>query len=318
LPSTANIAANNPSHRPTHRFMHGLMLLVTICWASNIIAGKEALRRFNPLALTQLRLLGAATLFGLGFLASGRLQRLRLSRRDWLYFLSMAATGIALNQLTFIGGMAYTTVANTGLIVALGPVVVLGIAVSIGLEPLTSWKLAGMLLAFAGVGVLTIDRSGAGGPPNHWVGDVIMVASTSVFAVYTVLMKKVANAFDGLTLNTLNFVLGAAMTTPFCARAVLRTDWAAVDLKAWCGLAFLVLFGSVFSYLLFAHVLTELAASRVAAFNYLQPVIASGLGVWLLAERLTSKVLVGGGLILLGVYLAERERGEPGPIQFSS
>ena len=41
--------------------------------------------------------------------------------------------------------------------------------------------------------------------------------------------------------------------------------------------------------------MTELAASRVAAFNYLQPVIASGLGLWLLSERLTSKVLVGGG-----------------------
>ena len=64
------------------------------------------------------------------------------------------------------------------------------------------------------------------------------------------------------------------------------------------------------SYLIFAYVMTELPASRVAAFNYLQPVIASGLGIWVLSERLTSKVLIGGGLILAGVYLAERERGE--------
>ena len=56
--------------------------------------------------------------------------------------------------------------------------------------------------------------------------------------------------------------------------------------------------------------MTELAASRAAAFNYLQPVIASGLGIWLLSERLTSKVLIGGGMILAGVYLTERERGE--------
>jgi len=75
-------------------------------------------------------------------------------------------------------------------------------------------------------------------------------------------------------------------------------------------LAFLILFGSVMPYLLFAYVLTELAASRAAAFNYLQPVIASGLGIWVLSERLTSKVLIGGGLILAGVYLTERERGE--------
>jgi drug/metabolite transporter (DMT)-like permease len=37
--------------------------------------------------------------------------------------------------------------------------------------------------------------------------------------------------------------------------------------------------------------------------------MASALGFWILSERLTSNVLAGGGLILIGVYLAERERG---------
>jgi drug/metabolite transporter (DMT)-like permease len=56
--------------------------------------------------------------------------------------------------------------------------------------------------------------------------------------------------------------------------------------------------------------LTVLAASRVAAFSYLQPFFATSLGIWLLAERLTPRLLAGGALILLGVYLTERERGE--------
>ena len=64
--------------------------------------------------------------------------------------MAMAATGIALNQLTFIGGMARTTVAHTGLIVALGPVMVLVIAVVIRLETLTAGKFAGMLVALRG------------------------------------------------------------------------------------------------------------------------------------------------------------------------
>ena len=165
-----------------------------------------------------------------------------------------------------------------------------------------------MLIAFAGVGILTADKAGQGGG-GHWIGDLIMLVSTLVFAIYTVLMKEVANDFDALTLNTLTFALGAIMMLPFCAHAVVVTHWAALTLEAWWGLAFLIVFGSVISYLLFAYVMTELAASRAAAFNYLQPVIASGLGIWLLSERLTSKVLIGGGLILAGVYLTERERG---------
>ena len=292
-----------------HGRMNLLMLLVVVCWACNIIAGKEALTGFGALALAQLRVLGAAIIFVIAFLASGRIRHLRLSQRKWLFLVALAATGIAVNQLTFIGGMARSTVAHTGLIVALGPVMVLLIAVGARTEVLTLWKFAGMIIAFAGVGVLTADKAGQGSG-GHWLGNLILLASTLSFAVYTILVKEVANEFDALTLNTLIFVLGAIMMLPFCAHAVVVTNWAALSLEAWWGLAFIVVFGSVISYLLFAYVMTELTASRAAAFNYLQPVIASGLGIWVLSERLTSKVLIGGGFILAGVYLTERERGE--------
>jgi len=298
-----------PATRAGHSRMHLLMLLVTVCWASNIIAGKEALTGFGALALAQLRVLGAATIFVIGFLAGGRIRRLRLPRRIWLFLVAMAFNGIALNQLTFIGGMARSTVAHTGLIVALGPVMVLVIAVVVRLEALTAWKFAGMMIAFAGVGILTADKVGQGSG-GHWTGDLILLLSTVVFAIFTVLMKEVANSLDGLTLNTLIFTLGAVMMLPFCAHAVVVTNWAALSLEAWWGLAFLVVFGSVVPYLLFAYVLTELPASRAAAFNYLQPLIAIALGIWVLSERLTSKVLVGGALILAGLYLTERERGD--------
>jgi len=287
--------------------MHLLMLLVTVCWASNIIAGKEALTGFGALALAQLRVLGAAIVFVICFLPSGRMRRLHWSSRRWLSIVAMAACGIALNQLTFIGGMARSSVAHTGLIVALGPVMVLVIAVVIGLETVTIWKVLGMSTAFAGVAVLTIDKVGQGSG-GHWSGDLILLGSTLVFAIYTILVKEVANQFDTLTLNTLIFVLGAIMMLPFCAHDVMATNWRALSLEAWWGLAFLVVFGSVVSYLLFAYVMTELAASRAATFNYLQPVIASGLGVWVLSERLTSTVVIGGALILAGVYLTEREK----------
>ncbi len=71
------------------------------------------------------------------------MRRLQLSPRKWLFLVAMAANGIALNQLTFIGGMARSTVAHTGLIVALGPVMVLVIAVVIRLEALTAWEIRG-------------------------------------------------------------------------------------------------------------------------------------------------------------------------------
>lgn len=293
----------------SHGRMHLLMLVVMVCWAGNIVAGKEALTGFGPLALAQLRLLGTAVIYGTLFLAWRKRPALRLDLRQWSLLALMALNGATLNQIFFIGGLARTTVAHTGLIVALGPVMVLVLACLMRLEPLTVLKLAGMLISFAGVAILT--AAGAEGRSSGtWAGDLLLLAGGAVFAYFTILVKEVGGRYDALTLNTLVFVLGALFMVPFSARALWNVPWGSLHAPAWWGLAFMVVLGSVVPYLLFAIALTELAASRVAAFNYLQPVMATALGIWLLAERLTLRVVAGGAIILLGVYLTERERGE--------
>ncbi len=288
--------------------MHVAMVVVTFCWASNIVAGKEALTGFNALALAQLRVLGGALLFGLLFLVR-QPTSLRLSRRQWSFMGLAALNGVTLNQLFFIGGLARTTVAHTGLIVALGSVLVLVFASLLRMEPLTGSKFAGMLISFTGVGVLTMDKA-TGGGGGYWKGDLIVLAGSAVFAYYTILVKQVADRYDAFTLNALIFGIGALLMLPVGAPALYNVGWALMHAKAYWGLAYMVILGTVLPYLLFAWALTKLAASRVAAFGYLQPVIAAALGIWLLDEELTWKVVGGGALILVGVYLAERERGE--------
>ncbi len=299
-----------PAHRPRHRHtaMHVAMVVVTFCWASNIVAGKEALTGFDALALAQLRVVGGALLFGLLFLAR-RPASLHLGRRQWMLLALAALNGVTLNQLFFIGGLARSTVAHTGLIVSVGSVLVLVLACLLKMEPLTSWKFAGMLISFVGVGVLTMEKS-SGGNGGYWKGDLIILAGSAVFACYTILVKQVAARYDAFTLNAVIFGLGALLMLPVGAPALYKVAWTSLHSTAWWGLAYMVILGTVVPYLLFAWALTELAASRVAAFGYLQPAIAMALGIWMLGEALTWKVVGGGALILVGVYLAERERGE--------
>lgn len=289
--------------------MHLLMLVTTFCWASNIIAGKEALRGFSPLALAQLRLGGAALTFGIVFLFWPRRARIHLSAREWLFLVWVALFGTTLNQLLFIGGLSRTSAAHTGLIVALGPVMVLALSCLMRLEALTALKFAGMAISFVGVGVLTLGKAGQGSGATL-AGDSIQLAGSAVFAYFTVLVKEIADRYDALTLNTLVFAMGALMMVPFSLRSILEVRWGATPAVAWGGLAFMVFFGSVTAYSIYAFALTELTAAHVAAFAYLQPAIATALGIWLLGEILTVRVVLGGASILLGVYLTERERGE--------
>jgi drug/metabolite transporter (DMT)-like permease len=298
-----------PAYTRSHAMMHFLMLVATFCWAANIVAGKEALRGLGPAALAQLRALGAGLAFFLVFRAWRARPAIRLAAREWLLMAALGLSGVTLNQFFFIAGLSRTSVAHTGLIVSLGPVMVLFVSCLVRLEGLTALKLVGMLVSFGGVAVLTVGHaaqvSGA-----HWQGDLIILASSAAFACYTILVKKVSDRCDALTLNTLVFGLGAVLLAPLGTPAVLDVRWSALSSSVGWSLAYMIVFGSVVPYLIYALALTELAASRVAAFSYLQPVIATALAIWLLAERLTLRAVIGGALILLGVYLTERERGE--------
>jgi drug/metabolite transporter (DMT)-like permease len=177
------------------------------------------------------------------------------------------------------------------------------------LEALTVLKFLGMLISFGGVAVLTTGKMGRG-PGGQLVGDMILLAGSAVFAGYTILMKEIANKYDALTLNTLAYVIGVIAMVPLGAHSLNGVRWASIPPAAWLGLAFAIVFGSVVPYLIFTVAINELTATRVAAFSYLQPVIATALGIGMLGEKLTVKIVLGGALILSGVYLTERERGE--------
>ena len=293
----------------THRLMHLAMLIAVTCWAINVVATKEALLGFNPLALAVVRAIAAALVFGVLFLFLRDWSLLRLTRGQWLRFALIAFCGITMNQILFIEGVAHTNVPHAAFIVAVEPAMVLALSALMRLEPLTMLKFAGMAISFLGVVLLTYGKMGHG-DHGYWLGDLILMGEVIVFAFYIILMKEVADQYDVVTLNTLAFGLGALMIIPFGAVDAWHTQWSRIPIRAVLGLVFMIFFSSVIAYILFAYALKGLTASRVAAFNYIEPVIATGLGIWLLHDRVGLWGIFGGGLILLGVYFTERERGE--------
>jgi drug/metabolite transporter (DMT)-like permease len=68
----------------------------------------------------------------------------------------------------------------------------------------------------------------------------------------------------------------------------------------------MALFSSVICYLIYYYALGRIPASRVSAFNYLQPILATILATATLGERVTFPVVAGGAVIFSGVYLTER------------
>lgn len=303
------LTQKTPRPISSHHLMHVAMLIAVSFWAINMVAIKEALFGFSPMALALVRAIAVAVVFGILFLVLRSRSLLRLTPRQWLHFGVIAFFGVTLNQMLFIQGVAHTNVPHAALIIAIEPVMVLVLSVLMRLEALTVFKFAGMAISFTGVVLLTSGKPVQGGHA-YWVGDLILMIEVVVFAYYTILMKGVIDQYDVVTLNTLVFGLGALMMIPFGAHAVLHVNWSHIPVRAVLGLGFMTFFSAVIGYLLFAYALKGLTASRVAAFNYIEPVMGTALGIWLLHDKVSPWGIFGGALILLGVYFTERQRGE--------
>ena len=284
--------------------LYALILLMVAFWSGNYIAGKIALREFPPLLLAGLRI----GLAGLLILPVYVWRSEALPRRGSVVRLFvLGLLGVTLNQLFFIVGLSRTSVAHSALIIGLTPILVLMLAWLRGLERMTGRKAAGMAVALAGVAVLKAFETGAGaGPGATWLGDFFIFLTAMCFALFTVFGKEVTAEYSSVTVNTVAYVAGGVALLPVTWWEAARHSLAHISTGAWMAAVYMALFPSVVAYLIYYYALTHIAASRLSAFSYLQPVFALGLGVAILGERPGAPVIAGGAVILAGVYLAER------------
>lgn len=293
--------------------LYTLVLLAVLGWSFNFIIAKITLRHINPFALTSFRIELSGFLMLPIYFAQPR--RSRLNRKDLWTFAVLGFWGVAINRGLFIVGLNYTTAAHSVLIVASGPILVLLLARVYKLEKITRAKITGMATCFAGV-VILVAGDELHGHAGTWIGDLIALGGTCGFALYTVLAKRVARQYDTISMNTFCNLAGAIFLLPLTLREVARLNWGAVGPVGWVGLAYTVLVSSIGAYLIFFWALAHLPASRLAVFTYIETPLSALLAVLILGENATLALLIGGALILVGVYLAEFGPGsEASPVE---
>jgi drug/metabolite transporter (DMT)-like permease len=283
-----------------------VMTLHTCLSAGTYLVGKIAADAFPTLVLGLLRFLIA----GAGFLFLARLRGLvlwPLARAEWRAYLGLGFLGVALNQIAFLGGLAFTLPSHAALLYALTPTIVLMMAWARGQERPNALKLLGLVLAFAGVVVLLTGRQGRVALPPRWIlGDLMILLAVIAWAGYTVASRPLVLRHGAQTATTLSILFGLAVFTPLGLAGLPRLHLAHVPPMAWVGLVYLGLLTSVASYLLWFHALSLKEPSRVAIASNAQPVVTALLGWLFLAQPITLPFAAGTVLVASGVVLAQR------------
>jgi drug/metabolite transporter (DMT)-like permease len=183
-------------------------------------------------------------------------------------------------------------------ILALVPLATLLLAVAQRQERLHTAAVAGTLLALGGVAVIS------GASPRESVPLLSLLAvlgSVLCFAQATVVPRQFPPVHP-VTMNAVGMATGAIL---LIVLSVLFGETIALpeDAETWLAIAYMVIFGSVLVFVLYIVVIRLWSASRAAYGFVLTPIVTVLLSAWLDDEPITAGLVVGGVLVLGGVYV---------------
>jgi drug/metabolite transporter (DMT)-like permease len=280
-----------------------LLLLVAcnLLWAGTYVAGKESLHGLSPVELNAARFTLAAVLFLPLLVRSGLdLPRGRMFRLAWLCLF-----GFVLNKAAEFTGLSLTTASDTavligaeGLFTALFGRLLLG-------ERLGRRSVLGMGLSICGV-YLVVERGIAlpslGGGARV-IGDLLIVLALASEAVYSVLGKSEAERSPAIAVTGACVIGSLAVWLPAAAVNLAVKGWPSVSLGSTIGVLYLAIGGTFLAYLGWIAALRYVKATVAAPTLFLQPLVGTLLAVLLLGERLGQATVVGGALIVAGIWI---------------
>jgi drug/metabolite transporter (DMT)-like permease len=285
-------------------------LVLTICamgWGGNAVAGRLAVGEISPMLLTFFRWFVVAIL--LWSFARPMIRADQPVLRTHLgYFVMMGAIGFTGFNILYYVAAHSTTALNLGILQGAMPVfVLLGTYVAYR-TPVAAVQGAGIVVTIAGVAVITSGGDLATMQALAFnKGDLLMLAACLVYSIYIVLLRKRPEV-SGVAMFAVMATAAALASVPFVAWEAVRGDMIWPTPAGWTTLLFVVLFPSFASQLFFMRGVQLIGPGRAGIFINLVPIFASIFGVLVLGERFGPSHAVGLGLVLGGIWIAERAR----------
>jgi drug/metabolite transporter (DMT)-like permease len=279
--------------------------MVASIYGANYTIAKEILDKeyIQPFGLTLMRVIAGLVLFSLVHFFFVREE---IEKKDLGRFAISGLTGVAINQMLFIAGLKYTTHINAALIMTTVPVLVITASWFLLGEELTKRKLLGIALGIAGAITLTVYGKSLSLSFSGLKGDLMIVANAMSYGIYLVLVKKLINKYNPITVIRTVFFFGLLFVAPFGAKDMLSTSFSDFSSGIWLALGYVLLFTTFFAYLFNAYALKLVSPSVVSIYIYIQPLIATAIALFFGKDVLTPVKIAAGILIFSGVFLVGR------------
>lgn len=282
-------------------------LFAVVVWGANFVATKDMVREISPVTIIWLR-------FGMGFLILGaatawRKQFALPQKSEWAYLALLGFIGITFHQWLQATGLITAAATTTAWIVATIPIFTAILGWLVLREKLGWLAIVGIVLATFGVllivskGNLSALAAGNFGTP----GDFLVLISAVNWAVFSVLSRRGLASQPAARMMFYVMFFGWLFTSLWLfGFGPGLSEIPQLSTRGWGNILVLGIFGSGLAYIAWFDALREIPASRLSAFIYIEPLVTVLVAALWINETISAASLIGGGIVILGVYLVNR------------
>jgi drug/metabolite transporter (DMT)-like permease len=290
------------SQLPSGKVLGFASVLFAVCvWGLVPVATRFLVADMDPKTVMVLRVIPA------GIIGLMMAVYLGVERMPWQIWARIAAAAIIGNvgyQVLSIFGAQYIPASWIGMLFGLEPVFIALFAVMFAGDKLTASLIAGMFLAMAGTVALMLGNIMAPAADVGLLGIVLVTLGTMGWGIYTVLVRPVSARYGALPVACLTLGFSAFPVLLFATPELPQTIMNMNALQ-WLTTGFIVIFCTVLGTLAWNFALGHMSSSLAGMFLYIQPLVAIIGGIFLLDEKLSITLLIGGALIIAGVAVAQ-------------
>jgi len=274
------------------------MGVVAVSFGSIFVRLAEA----PPLVIAAYRLGLASLAIGPAALIRSGQELRALSRRD-LFYLVIAGVFLALHFGLWIASLSHTTVVSSVILVAMSPLFVGLLSHLLGMDRVTKWMLRGILLSVVGSGAIGYGDFALGGGAL-W-GDILALGGAVMVTGYLLIGRRLRQGLSLLPYVSLTYSVAAAVTLVLSLLTGQR--FTGYSSTTYLMFILLALVPQIIGHSAFNWALGYLSAPFVSVAILGEPVGATILAYLVLNEVPTLLKMIGGAMILSGIYLASRQ-----------
>jgi drug/metabolite transporter (DMT)-like permease len=318
-PNLSSLPTDRKSNVPSHYFTylnpfnfrkHGTkakafiaLLLVCFFWGTTWVASKAAVSHMPALQMAGMRQFFGGVCYILFFLIKGA----RFPKgKEWRTILVLGFLNFTLSNGLSTWGIKYISAGLGSIIGAIFPLWLVVIGLFGTQTKLQKKTILGLLIGFAGICIIFYEHLNDFFNGDFRFGIFLSLAATWSWAFGTLYTKKHAASFNPyFSLGLQMFISGIALIST----AHISSDalpYSEIPWQSWAGIAYLVIFGSVISFIAYLYALQNLPTEQVSVYAYINPIVAVLLGWMLFGEMLTLFIIAGVLVTLYGVYLVNR------------